>query len=368
MQRVLITRASYGDCRKVVEAALSAFPVPVRGRKVLVKVNGMAGTEPEEGIITHPDILRALVRLLEEMGAGQIQVGDNPGIAYYGRNEAAFAESGLLEAAGGHYCNLGKEARAVPFDPSFIKQVFPSSAVLDADVVISVPKFKTHARVGVSVGLKNSFGTLPGAQKANMHHLAGSPVNFSRALVEVFRLRPPDLFIVDAVLGGQGMGPHSPDLRYLGLLMASDNAVALDSTVARMVGYEPDQVPLLRFAQEVGLGSCREEDIEVIGTLERLRGFAIPPLADIISTDNIHYGGGMAETPHFRPIVDNTRCDGCRVCADGCPAGALTMSKGLPLLNAAACVPCYCCKEACPQQAIAMGKLQQSTRALGTKM
>ncbi|MDP2662460.1 MAG: DUF362 domain-containing protein [Dehalococcoidia bacterium] len=357
MQRVLITNANYRNCRRAIEEALSAFPLAIRGRKVLVKINGMTDTEPEQGLILHPAFLRALLGLLEEMGAGEIMVGDNPGINYYGRNEAAFKASGLWEAAGAHYLNLGREARLVPFDPTYMNSVFPSSAVLDADIVISVPKFKTHARAGLSVALKNSFGILPGAQKSNLHHRAPAPRDFARMLAQVFRLRPPDLVIVDGILAGQGIGPYSPDLRYLGLVMASDNGVAMDATVARMMGYDPDQAPLLRFAQELGLGSYREEDIEVMGNFAPIPGFTVPPLADISSTEPIGYKGGMAESPFYRPKVDASKCDGCCICAEGCPPGALTMSEGLPRLDASLCVPCFCCQEVCPRQAIAVGKV-----------
>ena len=358
MSRVLIARASYRDCRGAIEEALAAFPLAIRGRKVLVKVNAMEGTEPEAGVITHPAFLRALVGVLEEMGPGQIMVGDNPAMPFCGRNEAAFKVTGLWEAAGRHYENLGREARLVPFDPAYIKSVYVSKALLDADVVISVPKFKTHARAGISVALKNSYGILPGAQKANIHHRVPAPLDFARMLVQVFRLRPPDLIIVDGILAGQGQGPHSVDLRYLGLVMASDNAVALDATIARMIGYEPEQVPLLHYAQELGVGSYREEDIEVVGPFAPIPGFRIPPLADLNSTEPINYliRGLIGEMPFYRPKIDASRCDGCRLCADGCPPGALTMSEGLPRLDASLCVPCFCCQEVCPQQAIVLSK------------
>ncbi len=356
MNKVLITEASYKDCRRAIELALSTFPLPVRDKRVLVKVNCMAGTQPEEGSITHPSVLGALVTLLEEMKPAEIMVGDNPGQGYYGRNQDVFDASGLREAAKGHYCNLGKEARAVPFDPSLINVMSPSRAVLDADIVISVPKFKTHIRTGVSVALKNSFGILPGAQKANLHHRAGSPYNFARALVEVFRLRPPDLFIVDGILVGQGVGPYSRELHYLGVIMASDNAVAMDATVARMMGYEPAQVPLIHFAQAAGLGSCREEDIEVIGNSRRIPGFSIPALASITSTEHHQMNAWMVEAPLYRPVVNTSKCDGCSICADGCTLGALTMAGGLPRLDPSLCVPCFCCQEVCPRQAIILSK------------
>jgi len=356
LQKVLITEASYKDCRRAVELALSTFPLQVRGKKVMVKINAVAGAEPEQGMYTHPSVVHTLVTLLEEMDPAEILVGDNPGVALYGRNRDAFVGTGLLEASKGHYCNIGKEARPVPFNPEFIKTVFPSRAILDADVYISVPKFKTHSRGGVSIGLKNNYGILPGGQKSNLHHRVPRPIDFGRMLMEVYRVRPPDLIIVDAILGAQGIGPYSADLVYMGLIMASDNGVALDATAARMMGYDPAEVPIIRFAHEAGVGSFREEDIEILGKFQRIPGFTKPPLGDLTTTELMTFAGRMAEIPSLRPKVDASRCDGCSVCADGCPGGALSMSNGLPQLEASLCVPCFCCKEVCPREAIEMLK------------
>ena len=358
MHKVLITTATYRDCRRAVEEALEAFPVRVRGRKVLVKVNGMNGAEPEEGVVTNPAVLKALLDSLVRRGAGEILIGDNPGVTFYGKNQTGFLGSGLGDVAGEHYCNLGKEARVVLFDPAFIDRVFVSRAVMEADVLISVPKLKTHARVGISVALKNNFGTLPGAQKANLHQRAPAPVDFARMLVEVYRLRPPDLVIVDGILAMEGIGPYSRELRYLGLVLGSDNAVALDATVARLMGYTPDEVPLLRFAQAAGLGSYREEDIQIAGPLEPIPGFKRPPLQDLVSSLPVNYVGLMGEAPTYRPKVDPPKCDGCRICAEVCPPGALSMANGLPHLDPNLCVPCYCCQESCPREAIALGRPQ----------
>lgn len=356
MHRVLVARASYRDCRGAVEQALAAFPLPIRGRKVLVKVNSMNGAEPEEAIVTHPAVLRAVLESLDKMGAGEVAVGDNPGVNCYGKNEPTLRANCLGEVAGEHYVNLGREARAVPFYPEFVDQVFVSRAILDADVVISLPKFKTHIRVGVSCALKNNFGTLPGAQKANMHRRASTAVGLARALVEVYRLRPPDLVITDAILVMEGDGPYSRELRYLGLVLASDNGVAMDATVARMMGYDPAQLPLLRFAQEAGLGSYREDDIQVLGPWDPIPSFRRQALEEVNSLVPIASTGLIAEVPEFRPAVDAGKCDGCRICAVACPPGALTMANGLPQLEPALCVPCYCCQESCPQEAIVMGQ------------
>ena len=99
-----------------------------------------------------------------------------------------------------------------------------SQEIMDADIFISLPKFKTHGLTVLTGAIKNSYGILPGAQKARLHQLAGTPKRFHEVIVEVFRLRVPDMFIMDAVVGMEGNGPASPDVREIGLILAADNA------------------------------------------------------------------------------------------------------------------------------------------------
>ena len=101
---------------------------------------------------------------------------------------------------------------------------------------------------------------MPGAQKARLHKIAGTPQRFHEMVVDVFRLRVPELFIVDAVVGMEGNGTASPDLRDIGLILASDNAVAMDAVIAGMMGLEPNRLHFLHKAKEIGLGEC---DLEI---------------------------------------------------------------------------------------------------------
>ena len=188
-----------------------------------------------------------------------IVVGDNPGLFSYGANEESFTQTGLMEAAKGHYQNIGNDSQKVAFNPKFMPTVSVSQAVLDADIVISLPKFKTHGLTVLTGAIKNSYGILPGAQKAMLHKAAGSPERFHEVIVDVFRLRVPDLFIVDAVVGMEGNGPASPDLRDIGLILASDNAVAVDAVIATMMGCDPGRLRFLQKAKEAGSGRLRTQ-------------------------------------------------------------------------------------------------------------
>ncbi len=353
MSKVMIHPASYENCQEAVDRAFDLFPLSVEGKKVLVKPNVLRLSQAQEGIITHPQVLRAVVNRLQSMKPAQLIVGDNPGIFTYGANEEAFEKSGLMAAAQGHYLNIGADSREVPFNPEFKEKVSVSQAVLDADVIISLPKFKTHGLTVMTGAVKNSFGILPGAQKAHLHKLAGNPTRFHEMLVDVFRLRVPDFFIVDAVVGMEGNGPASPDLRDIGLILASDNAVALDGTIARMMGI--DDPGILRFlakARGAGLGEFSREATEIIGELNPIPDFKLPPLGGQAITQNTAVQEVMHSRTLLRPKADPEKCTGCGVCIEQCPASALAFDEELPKVDPDKCIVCFCCQEMCPEKAM----------------
>ena len=178
--KVMIHPATYENVRQAVDRAFELFPLELRGKKVLLKPNVLRVSEPHEAITTHPAVLRAVVERIETMEPASLVVGDNPGMASYGANEEAFRKTGLMDAAKGYYQNIGNDAQKVPFNPDFMPVVSLSRALLDADIIISLPKFKTHGLTVITGAIKNSYGFLPGAQKAKMHKTAGTPQRFHR--------------------------------------------------------------------------------------------------------------------------------------------------------------------------------------------
>lgn len=352
MHTVMIHPADYQDCQTAVERAFEMFPLAIAGKKVLIKPNVLRPARPEEAITTHPAVLEAVVRSVAARGPASIVVGDNPGLMAYGANESSFERCGLMAASLGHYRNIGVEAGEVPFDEAYGGSLSVSKAVLDADVVISVPKFKTHGLTGITGAVKNSYGILPGAQKAQLHRLSGGQERFHQLVVDVFSLRVPDLFIMDAVLGMQGNGPASTELRWIGRILASDNAVAMDGTVARMMGIEPGRLGFLARAKALGLGDF--EAVRVEGELVPIENFKTPPLGEDALMHQRHIQRLLDDRAGSRPVADPARCTGCATCVDQCPAQALSLDGGVPVVDAAACIACYCCQEMCPEKAISL--------------
>ena len=347
MSTVAIMEANYEDCHVAIKKIFKLFPLDLAGKKVVIKPNVLRSATPEEGVTTHPAVLKAVVNEVVKRRPASLIVGDNPGVFSYGMNEKAFKDTGLMEAAGIYYRNLGAETVALNINSSYIEHALISRAILDADVYISVPKFKTHGLTGLSCAIKNNFGLLAGALKAETHKRAGNPFNFAEAMVEVFAIRIPDLVIVDGVLAMEGNGPASKDLINLGKIMAGDDPVAVDTVVAHMMGF-PDLPRTIELAAAKGYGISELSRVNIIGELGVIPGFKLPQmdsrsLTNVITT--------MNSITAVRPWVDKELCSLCETCIEHCPNGALTMDE-YPVVNPELCITCFCCQELCPQKAI----------------
>lgn len=355
MAKVMIHPATYENVEKAVDQAFALFPLELKGKNVLIKPNVLRAAEPKEAIATHPAVLQAVVEKVEKMNPASIVVGDNPGVTGYGAIEECFKKTGLMEASKGYYQNIGNDSRLVDFDPSLMAKVSLSTAVLDADVIISVPKFKTHGLTIITGAIKNCYGYLTGAQKAKLHGLSGGPKRFHELMVDVFKLRVPDLFIMDAVLGMEGNGPASPDLRDVGQILASDNAIAMDAVMATMMGANPESLHFLHKAKEAGLGDFDMNSIEIVGELKVIPDYKLPPAGGEGILKNKEIQEILRSRTLMRPKANPELCISCGDCVEQCPVSALTMNEDdIPEVDPEICIACFCCQEICPEKAITL--------------
>lgn len=355
MYRVMVQPCNYENVSGAVERSFQLFPVQIEGKKVLIKPNVLRSSDVTEAIVTNPALVRAVVEKVESLKPASLVVGDNPGLMSYGANEQSFIKTGLMEASKGYYRNIGNESVKLKFNPEYMESISVSKAVLDSDVIISLPKFKTHGLTVVTGAIKNSYGIMPGAQKAGLHKAAGTPERFHELIVDVFKIRPPDLFIVDAVIGMEGNGPASKELRDIGLVLASNNAVAIDSVIATLMGCDPGKLRFLQRAREFGLGEYDLSDIEIIGRLQPIPNFKLPPMGGEAIYNNEGIQEAMAGKIALRPKVDEQLCTACFTCVDQCPVSALSMGEKTPKVDYDKCITCFCCQEMCPEHAIALG-------------
>lgn len=339
--------SSYENCHEAVERIFHLFPLELEGKRTVIKPNVLRSAIPEEGITTHPAVLKAVIQEVVKRHPASLIVGDNPGVFSYGMNEKAFEDTGLMEAAGIYYRNLSAETVSMEINSSYIEHALISRAILDAEVYISVPKFKTHGLTGLSGAIKNNFGLLAGALKAETHKRAGNPFNFAEAMVEVFAIRIPDLVIVDGVLAMEGNGPASKDLVNLGKIIAGADPVAVDTVIAHMMGF-PDLPRTIELAAAKGYGISELSRINIDGELKVIPGFKLPQTDQYAQTSVITT---MNSITAVRPLVDKELCSLCGTCIEHCPNGALTMDE-YPIVSPELCITCFCCQELCPQKAI----------------
>ncbi|MGM0760183.1 MAG: DUF362 domain-containing protein [Thermodesulfobacteriota bacterium] len=349
--RVLIQDAGYDACLpQVMDRILEAFPRDWAGKSVLVKPNILAPHSPDKAVTTHPAVVQALVQALLDRGA-RVMVGDNPGISAYGRSGRSAAASGIEQAAQGCYVPLGHNPVSCPLASKYVDHVTVSRQILEADVLVNVPKLKTHTLTVLTAGIKNTFGYIVGGDKLRIHSACPRPHQFAQALVDIYSLRPPDLTILDAVMGMQGNGPANGSPVALGKIMASDNTVSLDAAAVCFLGQKPKSVPHIQEAGKRGLGEIDPARMQIQGQLRPVAHFCfpqtfLPGLAGLV------LNRCLSRWINCLPEVVSSRCVQCGLCVSHCPVGAMHMTENGPAVQSEKCIHCYCCQELCPEDAI----------------
>ena len=341
-----------------VRQALSGLLAPLGGMvrfvrpgmTVLLKPNLLAAAAPETAVDTHPALVRAVADLVTELG-GQVQIGDSPG----GPVEVAsqvWRESGLADLA------TQADLRLVPFDSASWRPLngtgyFIAKPVLEADLVINLPKLKTHALVLYTGAIKNLFGVIPGTRKRELHVRAPGIADFSRVLVDMLELTRPGLTIMDGVLGLEGNGPGTGGQPHAFKCMAaSTDPVALDAVLAQALGYRPGHVRHIEQASARELGVAALDRIQVVGE-PRAVDFGKVRLPAAHWYFNVPAGitrplDGLLKA---KPRFDSEACAGCGRCAQVCPKKALTVGRP-PSVDLGECIGCLCCAEVCPHAAV----------------
>ncbi len=323
-----------------------------KGNRVLLKPNLLYGKKPEKAVTTHPSIIRAVIELVKEAG-GIPSLGDSPGI---GSSIGVAEKAGIKKVADEMDCPIVEFNRPV-LPPerkgSIFKNIEIDQAILEADVMINLPKWKTHAQMLLTLGVKNLFGCIPGPRKALWHLKAGEDHKlFAQMLVDVYRMIQPSLTILDGVIGMEGNGPNSGDPIPLGLLLAGTDPLNLDQVVCDLLGISRKALLTNRVALEQGLG---RDEIEVKGErLEeaRVRHFRLPSLTRV----DWHIPEFLKKTfknaLNAKPVIDEKICKLCLQCMELCPPEALKRNQKDLLFDYGKCIRCFCCQEICPEGAI----------------
>ena len=350
----------YASVRRAVDLLGDITKIVKPDMRVLVKPNLLSARLPEEGVDTHPEVVRAVVRLVKQAGA-RVWVGDSPG--GYGSNvDEVFEKSGMRKMAEEEGVEL------VKFNSSRDIDGFPISChVLDADVIISVPKLKTHGITTLTAAVKNMFGAVTGLSKTACHVKAPIEDEFAKILTKVYALTRPDLTVLDTIVSMEGDGPAVGSLRCTNFIMVSQDAVAMDSVLAMIVGVRPLDLAVTRACYAEGLGEADLGKIEIVG--DDVSSFVMHdfklPQTKIIRMMPKAVLKGAASLIKFRPIIDDEHCKRCNLCRLSCPVDAITIDAKKCTINYKKCVRCLCCHEICPYRAISIKRSMLAKMILG---
>ncbi len=367
--KIAIQKIKNEDVKTAVFSALELIDAQHLMQKdnmvVLLKPNVLMGKPAERAVNTHPEVIRAVIQWVKQFNPSKIYVSDSAGGAKPGITETAMQESGIqgiCEEEGAICVSFEKTEREIykVKDALEVKEISSSSLIKEADLIINIPKIKTHWQCTLTCCIKNMFGTVLLANKAKTHAQAAVLDRFCSALVDIYSVSKPQLTVIDGYYCMEGKGPSSGDAVKLDIVLAGYDGVALDSTVCKIIGFELEEVLYLEKAEKKKLGTTNLDEIEILGdNIESVyRKFKRPKLKPISMPLPRWLADYIGKTI-FRAKVkfNKEKCKLCSTCWTNCPVNAITppdeIKKGnIPKWDKNKCITCFCCVELCPHEAV----------------
>jgi len=334
--------------KRFIAEALARFDASLNNVRVLLKPNLLVGKPAAKAVNTHPVIIEALAEILLDHRC-EVFIGDSPG---YESTEKALEKSGIMNTAqklGLKPVLFNKQIKKINNGVSPYHELVLGEDPLEYDAVINLPKLKTHTMMGLTAGVKNTFGFIPSFEKGKWHLRCGKDKHlFAALLIDIHRAVKPALTLLDGILAMDGDGPNHGRPRHAGLIALTNDAFVLDAFLEKMLAF-PIATPVTDIAGRAGL--LREPELIDLG---------MPEIKDfrMASTMNIDFNlpsmvRGIARHVFTRkPKCITGKCKLCATCVDVCPAGALSINDKKLIFDYRKCIRCYCCQELCPAGAI----------------
>ncbi|MFX1237755.1 MAG: DUF362 domain-containing protein [Promethearchaeota archaeon] len=365
--RIGITKIKQNDVKSAVFHALDLIDAKNifmnTNLTILLKPNILLAKTPEKAATTHPEVLRSVIEWVKQHNPKRIVVGESSGTFKRGATEKAFLKSGLAkvcEEESVEWTPFEKtERRTYKIkDPLVLEEITSSILLEEADIIINIPKIKTHGQCLLTCTIKNMFGTLILGNKARIHAQFPSKDRFNSALVDIYSVSKPQLTVIDGYYCQEGNGPSAGDVVKMNLIIAGRDPVALDTVVCNVIGFNPNDVRHIIKAEEKGLG---KKEFKIVGeSIESVKkSFKRPrtlPVGAPLPKFLAKYVGNVV----FRSTIsfDGSKCVLCSTCWKNCPVHAieppkvLKQVKNTPNWNRKKCITCYCCAELCPHDAV----------------
>jgi len=346
---------SYSEVKKQINLSLRLLGGARRffkkGKRVLIKPNISDPLPPEKASNTHPLFVKAVIEIAKKAGS-EVWVGECSAGGGVGVTTKCLEISGIgkvVRETGVEFRNFQEEPfvqRSINNYKVLEKTDF-ASAFFQADLVVNLPKLKTHGLTFMTGAVKNCFGFVHPSERKYLHRAFPKREQFSQGLVDVYSFIKPHLTIMDAVVAMEGeQGPSFGNPRKVGIIIAGEDGVAVDAVAASLIGYNPAALPTIKYAEQRGVGVGDVRKIQIVGSRVeevKVNDFKLHPLFD----NKYRKMQGFGESFVMMPEVDKLKCIKCGACADNCPVSAIKMSP-YPVVDRGKCILCYCCHEMCP--------------------
>ena len=337
-------------------------------QKIVIKPNLVMKRSPDDAATTHPALVEAVIRQLQELGAQDITIAESGGGPYAEPLlRSLYGTCGMAEAARrtGAALNFDTGSCQIEGDGQVTRRFTVINPVANADLIINVCKLKTHCMTVLSGAVKNLFGCIPGLMKPELHMRYPEKEDFCQMLLDLSAALPQVISFVDAVDAMEGDGPTGGSKKHVGLTLCSSDRYALDLVNAAVLGVDPSDIITVRQSMERGLCPASLEDIELLGDRDALTQagpFRYPrsKQTDFSSQFPAPLRPAVKKVTRWlqpRPAIRTKSCVGCGKCAESCPAHTIQIRERKAVINYQNCIRCFCCHEMCPKQAIDIRRL-----------
>lgn len=334
---------------------------------IFIKTNALAPHPKERAITTHPSVVEAVIRYFKKYNVNII-VGDNPATKDM---KVVYKVNGTLDVIEKEKVRLANNKELTKISAkeyTRYKDFNVTREMMEADILVNLPKLKTHGLAYFTGAQKNFFGTIYGLEKAQWHVKSSTPLEFGEAMSDLYsaiKETMKDKLIVNLMDGIEGLEKEGPSTggnkKNANVLLSSIDAIALDRVAMEIVKLDYKKSFISVISSDRGLGEFNIENIEIKGDpLSLFEDIKFEPahieeigIRSIRLVNKFNLKSFILEKPKF----DKEKCIKCGECKKICPPQAITQKdKCIPKVNKRKCIRCWCCQEVCPVNAIKKSK------------
>lgn len=329
----------------------------LQGKKVLLKPNLLFCRRSDDPAAVHPAVIKGVCEELLAAGAASVSILENPGTQRVKTIIDTMKLSETLEKMGVSFSDFTDYREKKLPEICQFKQLKIAREFESFDLVVDLAKAKTHAMMTLTLAVKNLFGLIDSADRLAWHLAVGSDFGrFADLLLDLYLTVKPQISVIDGITGMEGNGPGSGTPVNSGFLAASTDALALDASVAALLGVPESKLILLQRAARRQLPFAYEN----YGEIPQIAPFKLPDPPGLLNAWGVmlppFFKKQLRNLAGSRPFLIAENCISCGRCAQVCPPQSLKMKKvkekNIPVFDLDNCIRCYCCQEHCPKGTI----------------